>query len=91
MELAAWRKTPKPAPGASTDRVTVSSARRTFGSAQSDNEAPRMSDIILLATIVAFFLAAALLVRACSRITDSALADGEPEDTSSELDPRERA
>jgi hypothetical protein len=50
-----------------------------------------MSDIILLATIVAFFLAAALLVRACSRITDSALADGEPEGTSSELDPRERA
>ena len=29
--LAAWHKTPKPAPGASTDRLTVSSARRTHG------------------------------------------------------------
>jgi len=32
LGTAAWLKTPKPAPGASTDRRTVSSARHTHGS-----------------------------------------------------------
>jgi hypothetical protein len=34
-----------------------------------------MSDVILLATIVAFFVAAALLVRACDRLTTNAADD----------------
>jgi hypothetical protein len=39
-----------------------------------------MSDVILVATIVVFFLAAALLVRACGRITAGTLEEGaEPE------------
>ncbi|MGD0379543.1 MAG: hypothetical protein ABSC30_06115 [Acidimicrobiales bacterium] len=47
-----------------------------------------MSDVILIATIVAFFVAAALLVRACGHITDSALAEGEPDGPPPDLDRR---
>ena len=37
-----------------------------------------MSDLILVATIVAFFVIAAQLVRACGRITAAAVEDVEP-------------
>jgi hypothetical protein len=39
-----------------------------------------MSDVILVATIVVFFLIAAQLVRACGRITAVAVEDIEPAD-----------
>jgi hypothetical protein len=39
-----------------------------------------MSDVILLATIMAFFLLAALLVRACGRITSASLEDMEAQE-----------
>lgn len=39
-----------------------------------------MIDVALIATILVFFVAMALLVRACSRITDQAAEEGEPED-----------
>ncbi len=38
-----------------------------------------MSDVILVATVVAFFLAAALLVQACGRITAGTVEEGSPE------------
>lgn len=38
-----------------------------------------MSDGILVISIVAFFLAAVLLVWACARVTAGAADDGEPE------------
>jgi len=47
-----------------------------------------MNDIVLVATIVVFFLAAALLVRACGHITDGAQPD---EDVESDPHPRQPA
>ena len=46
--------------------------------ARSDWEAPRLTDAALVTTILAFFLAAALLVRACGHIAESAQEDDGP-------------
>ncbi len=48
-----------------------------------------MADIILIATIIAFFIAAALLVRALSRVVTDAAADhdADPADFADEADP----
>ena len=50
-----------------------------------------MDDVLLIATIVAFFLAASLLVRACGHITDRAQDEGESGETSSDLSPPQPA
>jgi hypothetical protein len=51
-----------------------------------------MTDVILLATIVAFFAAAALLVGVIDRmIARAGQEDGAPEDDEAELEPGSRA
>jgi hypothetical protein len=46
-----------------------------------------MSDIVYVATIVLFFLAAALLVRLCDRITANSVAETGPPDEDVTLSP----
>jgi hypothetical protein len=48
-------------------------------------------DVILLATIVVFFVAGALLIRACGHIADSARAEARTEETEPERDSRRPA
>jgi hypothetical protein len=56
----------------------LSTVRRTFHP-HSGEEAHGMGDVILVGTIVAFFLVAALVAWACSRITADAAIEAESE------------
>ena len=50
-----------------------------------------MVDVVLVATIVVFFVAGALLTRACGHIADSSRAEERTEETESERDSRRPA